>query len=186
MYQLMMTVIAIVLTAAIATATIVYTPGWKTASDDAYMLARTGVQTLENAFTLATQANGGTELAVDLGQTDGGLAANFANYYRFLPKAPAGYSWKYGYSSATTLTNDSYAGNGANGLYWFCLYPSGTTMSQGVYKGFARSQKIFSGTQFYLHDGGSSFCGRAVNSAEPTVYPNDYSVTFFVRYVSGN
>ena len=186
MFQLILSIIAIGLMAATVVVTLSYTPAWIATAKQAEGFAQNGLSTLDYAYYLYCQANGGTSPSVNTGSPDGGLASYFSAYYSFLPPAPAGYAWTYGFTSQSQLTSDGYTGYDTGGLYWFCLYPSTAEASQGVYRGLAEAQPNFSGTEYYLNTGGSSYCGRALNSASPGAFPAPAEVTFFVRYVAGN
>lgn len=190
MHQLILTVLTIALVASLTMASINYLPAWAPAAKDTHALVEQGAKTLERAFVLRAEANDGVAPGgadVDQLRTDGGLEPNFQDYYPFLPRAPGGYSWTYGYTMESQLIADGYAGNGAGGLYWFCLYPSsGSGATEGQYRGFKRAQQLFPVTQFYVNTAGAAACGRPINSLHPSSFPTPAVVTLFVRYVPGN
>ncbi|MDR5727389.1 MAG: hypothetical protein RB191_08170, partial [Terriglobia bacterium] len=170
-----------------ALATLSYTPAWVTTAKQAEGFTQQGFSTLDYAFYLYDQANGGSSPAVVTTSADGGLARYFSPYYSFLPPAPAGYAWTYGFTSQSTLAADGYTGYDTGGLYWFCLYPmSGASASQGVYRGIMDAQPYFSNSQFFVNTGGASTCGQPVNSAAPASFPVPVTVTVFQHYVAGN
>lgn len=186
MFHLILTVLAIALIAGMSLVTVNYLPGWAATAKETRELVETGVLNLEQAFLLRAKTNGGVAPSgtdVDGGRTDGGLEPIFQSYYSFLPRPPAGYAWTYGYTSETQLILDGYAGNPAEGLYWFCLYPATRNASEGQYRGLLRAQQRFPVTQYYLNIAGPSACGRPLNSPDPASYPTPATVTFFVRYI---
>jgi hypothetical protein len=163
-----------------------YLPGWAVAAQQTAALGQSGFNALQNAFTLRAQANSGAPPAVNTARADGGLAPSFQTYYSFLPRAPLGYGWTYGYTTSSQLTADAYAGDPTGGLYWFCLYPLVGGGSQAIYQGLSRVRAQFPSTQYYLNANGSSYCGRAINTAAPATFPAPVVATLFVRYVAGN
>jgi hypothetical protein len=186
MFQLILSVFAVSLMAALTLVSVNYLPGWTVAAQQTAALAQGGCNTLQNAFTLRAQANSGSAPAVNTSRADGGLAPSFQTYYSFLPRAPLGYGWTYGYTTQNQLTADAYAGDPTGGLYWFCLYPLAGGGSQAIYQGLSRARGQFPPTQYYLNANGPSYCGRAINTLAPSVFPAPLVVTFFVRYVAGN
>jgi len=185
-FQLILSVFAISLIAALTVVSVNYLPGWEVAAQQTTTLAKGGFSTLQNAFALRAQANGGSAPAVNTSRQDGGLAPLFQTYYSFLPRAPLGYGWTYGYTTQTQLTADGYGGDPTGGLYWFCLYPLSGGGSQAIYQGLNKARLQFPPTQFYLNINGPSNCGRAINTTAPAAFPVPVVVTFFVRYVAGN
>lgn len=185
MVQLIITVIALSLTAATLLVTVNYLPSWVPVAKDTEALVESGARTLEDAFLLRSEDAGGVPPGgadVDGLQLDGGLSNNFQGYYSFLPPAPMGYAWTYGWTSEAQLIADGYPGNTTDGLYWFCLYPTGAGASEGQYRGFLRAQRMFSTEQMFLNAGGASTCGRPFNVAAGG-YPAPVVITLFVRYV---
>jgi hypothetical protein len=179
-------VVAISLIAALTLVSVNYLPGWAVAAHQTATLAQRGFGTLQNAFALRAQANAGSAPPVDTSRQDGGLVPAFQPYYSFLPRAPLGYGWTYGYTTQTQLTADGYGGDPTGGLYWFCLYPLSGGGSQAIYEGLNIARAQFPPTQFYLNSNGPAYCGRAINTTAPAAFPAPVVVTFFVRYVVGN
>jgi hypothetical protein len=172
MFQLILTVIAIALSAAQLLAGLNYTPAWTRTAADTDLVTRASLQTLEQAFDIATRANSGTSPVVTT-DSDGGLAANFLPIVKFTPAAPAGFRWVYGQHA-----ND---GTRYVGMYYFCMLPvSGNSgASQGVYRGVLRSMTIFPSDQAFVNTG----CGAVTNYATPTTFPANMALTLYVTYV---
>jgi hypothetical protein len=193
MHQLILTVIALTLIAGLAVVTANYLPTWATHAKDAHVLVETGAKTLINAFDLRARANDGVAPLPDGDLYGNGLTAYFNNYYPFLPRAPQGYAWSYGFSNTAALLTDGYPGgvsdNGTpenfddDGLFWFCLHPTGAGATEGIHRGIRRAQQVFPETQMYVHIGGAAACGHPINSADPSSFPSNTVVTVFVRYI---
>lgn len=184
MFQLILTVFSIGLFAAMAVATVNYSPAWVSTAKDTQRVVDAGTQALERAFNLYAKSNGDTVPVPDGAYVDGGLGTYFSNYLSFLPAAPAGYVWKYGYTPEATLLADGYIGNASGGLQYFCLYPLSGGSSEGFYRGIRKVQQLFPETQAFVNTGGGAACGRPLNSA-PSGYPSATILTLFVRYVPG-
>jgi hypothetical protein len=195
MHQLILTVIALSLIAGMSIVTVNYLPAWANGAKDAHILVRDGARTLIKAFELRAQAHDGVAPMPEDAYPDFGLAAFYSNYYPFLPRAPQGYSWFYGFTPAVTLSSYGYPGAISNnntddssddGLFWFCLAPVNGGASEGVYRGIRRAQQVFPETQMYVNSALGAQCGEPVNSAEPSSFPANTVVTFFVRYIPDN
>lgn len=168
MVQLLMVIMAIGLSAAALTATISYLPTWTATAEKTYTLSKAGFVTLEAAFKGYSAANGGAAPVPSAAQ-DGGIGA-FQAYYSFLPKAPAGFAWKYGF-------------NGTD--YYFCVYPTGTGGAVGDFRGLDRLRQVFSEQQFFVNPDGITGCGGTVSIAEPVEFPAQFAGTYLVKYVPG-
>ena len=167
MTSIILTLMSIGLAAAVMLAAVNYIPGWKPSSDEAYLLAKDGLKSLDKAFQAGSKANGGVPPAPILVDIDGGLNTLFSAYYGFLPKAPTGYNWKYGH----------------NGLeYYICMYPSTTgATSKGYGLGFKRLTNIFSDERYFVNTIG---CGSNINAdLSGLTYPASVYITYYVKYV---
>jgi hypothetical protein len=171
MFQLILAIVAIALSAAQMLAGLNYTPAWVKTASDTDLVARTSMQTLEQAFDIATSANSGTPPTVTAA-ADGGLATNFLSIIKFTPAAPQGYQWIYGQHA-----ND---GSRYANMYYFCLSPTaGAQATQGIYRGIQRSMSIFPADEVYVNTG----CGATVDYATPTSFPASMALTMYVSYV---
>jgi len=186
MHQLILTVIALGLIAGLSVVTVRYLPAWAPVAQEVHELARDGARTLINAYNLRVEADEGIAPPVDVNRQDGGLDVYFRDYYTFLPRAPAGYAWTYGYTTESQLLSDGYAGNASGGLNWFCLYPVAGGASEAIFRGLQRAQRHFAETQYYVSALGVTSCGRPINTAAPSSFPAPVVVTVFVRYIPGN
>lgn len=192
MFQLILTFIALSLVGGLSIITVNYLPSWGPHARDAHVLVETGAKTLINAFDLRAAQNEGISPMPNYGELDQGLHATFAQYYSFLPRAPNGYMWLYGHTPASVLISEAFPGAisdngteeelGDDGLFWFCLAPTGEGANEGVYRGMKRAQQVFPETQMYINN---LPCGHAINSADPTHFPAQRTLTVFVRYVPG-
>jgi hypothetical protein len=177
MHNLILVVLSIALTAATLAASMNYLPGWTSVANDTNRLTNYGFVALDKAFQSATTRALGRAPAPTTA-VDGGLAANFAADYGFRPKAPVGYSWKYGH-------------NGAD--YYFCLYPlpGRAGASEGQWRGLNRSRNLLPDQQYFILPGGISACDSApppspqsaAAKAAPSSYPAQVSAIYLVRYL---
>lgn len=170
MINLIITLMSIALTGAIVVASVNYLPAWTGSAEEQAALVRAGFDRFETAHYLASKSTGIEPLPT--ADADGGLAALFQPYYSFLPKAPAGYAWKYGR-------------NTVNGLNWFCLY-SATTAGAGAWSALRTATNYYSSERYFVHAGGEAQCGATSNMAQPEAFPVQFSATFYVRYVPGS
>ena len=173
MFQLIITLVAIALTAAMGAVTVNYLPSWSGASVSVERQVRTSLPLLENAYDVATRTADGTAPSV-LAQPDGGFSANFLPLIKFAPPAPGGYSWRYGQHP----DDGSHYAN----LHYFCLAPEGR-LSEGVTRGLYRGIAEFSRDQAFVH----TTCGVPATLPMPT---GDWAssprvITFYVAYVPG-
>ena len=182
MAQLLIVILSIVLTAVTIFASLNYMPAWMNQANDTYAVVKAGFSTLETAYAAAAKANGGVAPAPNTGATDGGLSASFSAFYGYLPKAPRGYTWKYGRN------------NNVNADY-FCLYsPTGSAQAtEGVWRGLNRVRNVFSDEQYFIVAGGVGACDAALPAtpqsaaakAPPGSYPALLSVVYLVKYLPG-
>jgi len=173
MSNLILVLLSIALTGATLFASLNYMPGWTSAAADNYNLTRYGFVALEKSFSAATTRAEGQPPA-PLAEIDGGLFSNFSADYGYLPKAPQGYAWKYGY-------------NGSD--YYFCLYPKAGVAgaSEALWRGLKRARSILSNQQYFVIPGGEASCDtpapHAAHLAEPpTNFPTMVSAVYLVRY----
>ena len=174
MSQLVITVIAIVLTAMLAMATINYLPWWYKTASDTEIATRTSLVKLEQTYDVATRAAGGVP-PTPTTDDDGGFAAHFLPIIKFTPALPTGYEWVYGKQPAD---GTKYAG-----LNYFCMRPVGSVkMDKGVYVGIKRAKVTFPADQVFLSENCDS---STTNAPEPAEFPAPLRVKLFVNYVPG-
>lgn len=183
MAQLIIVILSIVLTAVTIFASLNYMPSWMNQANDTYAVVKTGLTTLETAYAAAAKANGGVAPAPNTGLPDGGLSTNFSPYYGYLPKAPRGYSWKYG---RNTNVNTDY----------FCLYSSSPQAHEGIWRGMNRVRNVLSDGQYFILAGNEGACSAANGTtlatpqsdaakAPPGSYPAQLAVMYLVKYLPG-
>ncbi|MBC8738489.1 LamG domain-containing protein [Paraburkholderia sp. UCT31] len=166
MYQLILVLLAIVLAAAFALATAIYTPASALLIAETSTLVQSSLNTLQNAYVNYSNANQGAVPAVT-GATDGGLSTVFSDYLPFVPQAPLGYAWSYGY-------------NASRAQNWFCLSstnPSAAT--NALFTGFVRATRVLPSSQLYVTQGGAANCGTTT-SINTSTYTSNVALTFFV------
>jgi hypothetical protein len=168
--NLLIAMMSIILTSGLLLVTVNYLPRWATTVPEQAGLVRAGFDKLELAHYLASKSSGVEPSPT--ADADGGLVALFQPYYSFLPRAPAGFAWKYGHSAV-------------NGLNWFCLY-SNAPADRGVWLALREAMNYYSTERYFVHAGGSAQCGSTTNMAEPASFPAQFSATFYVRYVPGS
>lgn len=169
MLQLILTIVAIALTAAFLAASVNYIPWWYKSAADTEEVIRKSLPLLEQAYDVATRADNGTVPAVRDDLADGGFQSIFQPILKLTPAAPGNFRWKYGL-------------NEANGLNWVCLenVESGGA-SEGAWRGVSRARSVYSEQQFVVSDS----CGAVTNVALPTSYPTSLAVTFYLAYTPG-
>jgi hypothetical protein len=176
MINLMITVMAIALQATALYCMLQYTPSWAKAAPDYARLMAASLSDFEGAFYRYGSANGGL-MPQPTAAIDGGLSQfqSPGRYLPFLPKAPAGFYWKYG-----RLASPSTA-------YYVCLQSVSTTqpMDAALFYGIRRLTRLLPTGQLVISDGSQS-CGSTSDiSAAPGNLPKPLSVTFFMRYSEG-
>ncbi len=165
MTQLILTIMAIALSAALIVATVNYMPSWPKQAEITQTLGKTGFTQLQAAYKGYHTANG--VVPEPNADPDGGLATHFTPYLDFVPRAPDGYYWTYGRQLAGNLD------------HFFCLAPEpGTATGEGDYRGLMRLRAIFPSDQFIVHDDGLAGCGVSPVTAER---PAELGATLFVR-----
>lgn len=174
MFQLILTIIGIALTAAMLAASINYVPWWHKYATDAEEVVRRSAPLLEQAYDVVVRQAEGVAPAVGTG-ADGGLMANFGSVLKLTPAAPHGFTWKYGLKSGGSAP--------WAGLNYFCLEytedPAGAPV--GAWQGLRRAAAVFSPQQYIM----SSQCGDTASQATPTQYPAKLALTFYVVYTPG-
>lgn len=174
MVQLIITLFAIGLTAALAVASINYLPWWRSTAADTAATLKSTLVLLEQGYDVAVRARDGLAPPITPA-VDGGLAEGFLPILRFTPPAPPGYAWVYGKYAGT---DPSYAE-----LNYFCLTPAepGAGLSEGIYRGIARTMPQFSADQLFVSDE----CGATSSTGTPMEYPYAGHLTFYVMYSPG-
>ena len=173
MFQFILVVLAIALSAAQLLVGLNYTPAWIKTASDTNLMARTSMQTLEQAFDIATSANSGTSPTVTTA-ADGGLATNFLPIIKFTPAAPQGYQWVYGQHP----NDGTYYAN----MYYFCMQPAtGNSQgaTQGIYRGVQNAMSIFPTNQVFAN----TTCGATASYGTPASFPIQMALTMYVTYV---
>lgn len=173
MVQLIITIFAIALTAAIVVASVNYLPWWyRTANITEESLIKT-MSVLEQTYDVAVRAADGVAPAVIETDADRGLMANFGDLLKFTPLAPSGYTWTYG------VHGDD--GSRYANLGYFCLKPVGEGASEGVARGIMRTRNAYSPEQVVV----ASTCGANSSDPTPSEYPAPLHVTMYVVYTPG-
>lgn len=173
MVNLILVLLSISLTAATLFASMNYMPGWASSAADAQHITRHGFVELEKAFQASLNRAEGQAPAPTV-EPDGGLVSNFSADYSYLPKAPKGFAWKYGF-------------NGSD--YYFCMYPQqgSAGVSEALWRGMKRARKVLSDQQFFLVPGGVASCDSpspaGVNlTTDPDSFPVTVSALYLLRY----
>lgn len=166
MVQLIITLFAIALTAAVVAATIKYIPWWYKTAADTEIVVRDSARALDAAFSLKVIDDNGV-VPTPIMAEDGGLSAYFSDYYQFTPAAPANFIWVYG----KRIGDDA---------PYFCLKAvNASVSSEGVARGMRRAMAVFSEEQVFLN----TTCGASSNMPLPnsSEYPVDIALTVLVR-----
>jgi hypothetical protein len=174
MHQLIIVIMSIVLTAAVAVASLNYLPSWQKSAAIAEKNVAESLTLLEQGYDVATRSQNGVQPAVTA-DPDGGFAAAMLPVLHFTPYAPTGYRWVYGQRAAD--------GTQWAGLNYFCLTPSADSpgASDGLTRGLTRLKQQFSPDQLFISAAcGSSQNWQTVSGAAPTL-----RLTFFVAYTPG-
>jgi len=172
MTQLIITVLAIALTALTVLASLNYLPWWYQGAADTDHFLRGGMGALERGYKTLARDNAGVPPAVTA-DTDGGFETNFRPLLRLLPNAPEGYSWSYHQRPMD--------GSLWEGLNYFCLSAPAGGATIAEWKGVKRATALYSSEQAVVSD----VCGASVNAATPTGFPAPFALTFYVTYVPG-
>ncbi|MNR71574.1 hypothetical protein D3C71_22050 [compost metagenome] len=172
MFQLLLAVMAIALTASLTAVAVNYLPTWQgAAATTADQLTRALPQ-LEQAYDAAVRANDGVAPA-PTGEADGGAVSIFRPILRFMPATPPGFQWVYGRQADD--------GSPQAGLHFFCMAPS-QPLTEGVGRGLYRAMATFSPDQAFINTG----CGSNVSAAPPADWrAAQRAVTFYVAYTPG-
>lgn len=171
MSQLILSVLAIVLTAATLVSTLNYLPWWQRGAADVNQVLRTSLPRIDAAYKEAARRNAGIPPAVT-GEADGGFVSGFQDVLGILPAAPRDFSWSY-----HQHPND---GSAWANLHYVCL-TSSTDSQRDSWAGARAARPVFSSQQYIV----SASCGDTVSNPEPADYPAPLAITFFVTYVPG-
>lgn len=171
MFQLILAVIAITLTAATVMASINYIPWWYQTATDNDVVLRSSLPVVERAYKALARSNGGVPPA-PTAAPDGGFAAHFGPLLRLAPVAPRGFSWSY---HQFPMDGSMWAG-----LNYVCL-TSAQPGDLGEWMGFRKAMPVFSSDQLFLGSG----CGSTASAALPSTYPASVAVTYFLTFVPG-
>lgn len=157
MFNLILTIIAIGLLAAMAVASVNYVPWWQKPALETSARVQASLVSLDRAFQAASQA--------------GALTGTFASpqealesllvqpYLRFTPPGLPGYTWGL-YKKDVTNPGDPYSG-----LFYLCLAPSSasTPSSEATVTGLTRAAAIASSQQAVV----APACGATASAAGP-------------------
>jgi len=174
MFQFILIIMSISLSAVALFSTLNYLPGWQKGAPAAEAMVQTDFNSIEQAYDVATRATGGYPPLVLTG-SDGGFAAGLLPYLRFTPPTPNGYRWSYGIHA-----NDESAWAGLN---YVCLSPIAGTAgaSESFVHGLISAEANFSPSQFFV----SNSCGVTQNWAVGSQNPVQLSITFYLAYTPG-
>jgi hypothetical protein len=166
MSQLIITVFAILLTSALVLAGITYAPWWYKTADNAEIVTVSSLRILEQAYDVSTRANNGLLPPVLSGENDGGFRTNFLPVLKLLPPAVHSFQWKYG---------------AANGLNYFCMESTGSSVNEGAVRGLYRAKAVFSDEQVILN----TSCGATSSMAAISGPTPSLALTMYVAFVPG-
>jgi hypothetical protein len=175
MTSLILTVISIVLLAAISVVTINYLPSWSRDKADTTAIVRESTERLERGFRLHAQAHGDVPASAQA-TLDGGLASNFTpSYLPFVPTAAKGFRWVYG-------VTDSSGPLAYRNTAYFCMTPTtyGALTGEGKIRGALGALQYMSDEQAFV----GPACGATATAAY-TSFPAAMSFTYFVKHVPG-
>lgn len=174
MIQLIITIVAIALTAALLAASVNYLPWWQKYASDTESVVRTSAPLLEQAYDVVVRQANGVAPSVGAG-ADGGLMSNFGSVLKLPPAAPQGFTWKYGVKSGGSAP--------WAGLNYFCLEYTDEAEGApvGAWQGLRRAAAVFSPQQYVL---GNS-CGDTTSVGTPSEYPAPLALTLYVAYTPG-
>lgn len=156
MHQLILTLMAIALSAATLFTTVSYVNPSMAVSQDASAKVYSGVLDLETAWGDYYTANSAYL-----------PTANWRNVltpaYTFMPRTPTNTQWNYGHSTG----------------YYFCLSPVGNAavVTQAQYTGLLLFMQKVSSQQAFI---GQTGCGATVNGARPSTWPAKVYLTYWV------
>lgn len=171
MHQLVITICAIALSAALAVMSINYLPWWNGHAADIEKVIKNSLPILEAAYISATRATDGTPPDTT-GSEDGGLRDNFGGLLKLIPAAPPHYRWVYG--------KHPIDGSRYSNMNYFCMkMVSNSGVLAGREEGIKRARSIFSSDQFYI----GPTCGVSSNIEETENAP--IMVTYYVAYAPG-
>lgn len=173
MHSLIISILAIALQAAALLALRTYAPAWATKAPADMRLVAAGLTSVEKGFYNYAAANGGLVPAPTTA-ADGGLTQfqSPVRHMTFLPRAPAGFTWRYGFATD----------------YYLCLEStdSAASMPASLFVGVKRLRNLLPDGQVVV-SAGSRSCGSTVNVNMATqAVPAPLSMTFFLRYAATN
>lgn len=172
MYSLIITLMAIALQALALFCLHTYAPPWtKTAPDHSRVLAA-ALSSFENAAFRYAAAHGG--MLPEPAPSGDGALVQFQypeRFLAFMPKAPAGMMWRYGFA----------------GTHYICLQVADGVrpVDPSVYYGAKRLKKLLPENQLVISSGAQS-CGSTQDiTGEKLELPATVSITFYLRYARG-
>jgi hypothetical protein len=166
MFSLILAVLTIGLFSAMALVAVSYTPSWVVRAQSNPDLIATGLGRLERAYELASAA--GVSAIAPTAAVDGGLAANFQQFYGFLPASPRGLSWSYAKQNNVGAFKDR---------DYFCL--SGARVEFGEAEALKLLASTWGEGQAIL----ANSCGDGSTGAAPASYPAPLALTYYVQQV---
>lgn len=171
MIQLVLTILAIALFAAMLGATMNYAPWWYKAANEANEQFTKSFRVLESAYDLTVRANEGQAPPVTAA-SDGGFSEGFLPVLRFSPALPPRFTITYG-------KNES-EGSNLSGLNWFCVHTP--NINEGAWRGLMRTKALYSQDQMFVN----TSCGASTNMSMPASGPEGpVAVTLYVAYTPG-
>lgn len=177
MYQLIITLISILLVSALLLTTVSYLPWWKKPVEEISESVKKSMANLENSFFVVSRSNDGNVPAQVGTASDGGLQQNFGAILKFTPYAPGGYSWVY----------NVYPTDGSiySGLGYFCLKPNNPSepMNIAVYKAMAQVKAQYPKEQVLIVN--SITCNESTYTGIASQPSSAGSVVFFMNYIPG-
>lgn len=166
MSQLIITVVALLLTALVILGSVNYLPWWYKTAENAEEITRTSLHVLEDAYSVATRASNGVSPSVDAAAEDGGFSSRFLPILHILPAALPQFVWRYGQ---------------ANGLNYFCMESTGAYVNEGAIRGLLRGKAVFSESQVTLN----TTCGSTTSLSPTPLTSTHLALTMFVTFVPG-
>jgi hypothetical protein len=161
MTQLILTIIGIALTAALAVASINYLPWWQQPAAALTKMLDLSLAQVESAYQVVARAADGDAPAPS-GGADGGFAAHFLPVLQFTPAKPAGYHWVYGR---------------VDDLDYFCLAP-GQDADEALVAAAWRVLGTRSPDQMKLN----THCGATTSYSRTQALGEPLAITYWVAY----
>lgn len=167
MYSLIISLLAIALQAASLFSMMHYAPAWVKTAPDFTRSVAAGISSVEDAYYRYATVNAGAVPDPALGGLE--QFQSPVPHLPFLPKAPEGFAWKYGFGAAD---------------YYVCLQAAdgARPVSEGLFYGLRRLRKLFPDEQFVI-SAGAATCGSTLDIGEQVPeFPAPLSATYFLRY----